>query len=41
MLVPDSHGSNVKWWKIVVMDHVRQGVIDSFLNDLDGELRTA
>ena len=35
MLVPDVHGSNVKWWKIVVMDHVKQGVIDSFLSDLD------
>ena len=39
MLVPDSHGSDVKWWKIVVMDHVRQGVIDSFLSDLDAELK--
>ena len=35
MLVPDVHGNNVKWWKIVVMDHVKQGVIDSFLSDLD------
>jgi len=35
MLVPDVHGNNVKWWKIVVMDHVKQGVIDSFLADLD------
>lgn len=38
LLVPDSHGNQVKWWKIVIMDHVRQGVIDSFLSDLDTEL---
>lgn len=38
MLVPDAHGDEVKWWKIVVMDHVRQGVIDAFLNELDAEL---
>ena len=37
MLVPDAHGEDVKWWKIVVMEHVKQGVIDSFLNDLDLE----
>ena len=35
MLVPDVHGDDAKWWKIVVMDHVKQGVIDSFLVDLD------
>lgn len=38
MLVPDSHGDSVKWWKIVVMEHVKQGVIDAFLNELDAEL---
>lgn len=38
MLVPDAHGDDVKWWKIVVMDHVRQGIIDAFLNELDAEL---
>lgn len=37
MLVPDAHGDHVKWWKIVVMDHVRQGLIDAFINDLDSE----
>lgn len=37
MLVPDAHGENVKWWKIVVMEHVKQGVIDNFLSDLDLE----
>lgn len=39
MLVPDVHSENVKWWKIVVMDHVKQGVIDSFLADLDLDLK--
>lgn len=39
MLVPDVHGNDVKWWKIVVMEHVRQGVVDSFLSDLDNELK--
>lgn len=38
MLVPDAHGEDVKWWKIVVMEHVKQGVIDNFLNDLDLEM---
>ncbi len=37
MLVPDAHGNDVKWWKIVVMDHVKQGTIDSFLSELDAE----
>lgn len=37
MLVPDVHGEDVKWWKIVVMEHVKQGVIDNFLRDLDLE----
>ncbi|MBO3699552.1 pyridoxal-dependent decarboxylase [Roseivirga sp. E12] len=40
MLVPDAHGDNVKWWKIVVMEHVKQGVIDSFLMDLDLERKS-
>ena len=37
MLVPDTHGEGVKWWKIVVMEHVKRGVVDSFLHDLDME----
>ncbi len=36
ILVPDSH-DNPKWYKIVVMDHVTQGLIDKFLLDLDGQ----
>lgn len=35
MLVPDVHEGEPKWWKIVVMDHVRQGVVDQFFADLD------
>jgi glutamate/tyrosine decarboxylase-like PLP-dependent enzyme len=37
-LVPDSH-ENPQWYKIVVMEHVKQGVIDSFLAELHN-LRT-
>lgn len=32
-LVPNSH-HNPDWYKIVVMSHVKQEIIDSFLNDL-------
>lgn len=31
MLVPDTHDDNPNWYKIVVMDHVTQGLIDRFL----------
>ncbi|AGA77415.1 aminotransferase class I/II-fold pyridoxal phosphate-dependent enzyme [Echinicola vietnamensis] len=37
-LVADSYEFKPKWYKIVVMHHVRQGVLDSFLMDLEGEL---
>lgn len=33
-LVPDDHEAPT-WWKIVVMDHVTEGVLDNFLMDLD------
>ncbi|MEP2025246.1 aminotransferase class I/II-fold pyridoxal phosphate-dependent enzyme, partial [Reichenbachiella sp.] len=36
-LVPDDHESP-SWWKIVVMDHVTEGVLDRFLLDLDKSL---
>lgn len=36
-LVPDDHDSPA-WWKIVVMDHVTEGVLDHFLMDLDKTL---
>lgn len=39
MLVPDVHEGKNKWWKIVVMDHVKQGIIDCFLSDLDVYLK--
>lgn len=35
-LVPDAHG-NPSWYKIVVMPHVKQGIIDSFLAELQNE----
>jgi glutamate/tyrosine decarboxylase-like PLP-dependent enzyme len=37
-LVPDSHCSEPSWYKIVVMDHVKKGVLDAFLLDLENEL---
>jgi tyrosine decarboxylase / aspartate 1-decarboxylase len=33
-LVADSYESKPKWYKIVIMPHVKQGVLDSFINDL-------
>ena len=35
-LVPDDH-EDPSWYKIVVMPHVRQGVIDRFLTELEAE----
>lgn len=40
LLVPDSHHSP-KWYKIVVMDHVTQGMIDRFLGELEAQLAEA
>jgi tyrosine decarboxylase/aspartate 1-decarboxylase len=37
-LVPDDH-NDPAWYKIVVMSHVKQGVIDDFLNELDSETK--
>ncbi len=36
-LVPDRHDAP-RWWKIVVMDHVTEGMIDRFLNDVRQEV---
>lgn len=36
-LVPDSH-TNPKWYKIVIMHHVKQGVLDGFIQDLKSEI---
>jgi tyrosine decarboxylase / aspartate 1-decarboxylase len=36
-LVPDNH-DHPRWYKIVMMPHVRQGVSDSFINQLANEL---
>lgn len=37
-LVPDTHEGNPEWYKIVVMPHVKQGVLDDFLNHLSAEI---
>ena len=37
-LVPDSHNANPSWYKIVVMDHVKQGVLDNFIMDVKSNL---
>lgn len=37
-LVPDNHDQKPNWYKIVVMPHVKQGIIDSFLLELKNEL---
>jgi glutamate/tyrosine decarboxylase-like PLP-dependent enzyme len=36
-LVPDTHASEPNWYKIVVMPHVRQGILDNFLMRLSSE----
>jgi tyrosine decarboxylase / aspartate 1-decarboxylase len=37
-LVPDSHNEKPEWYKIVVMPHVKQGIIDNFLHEFKNEL---
>jgi tyrosine decarboxylase/aspartate 1-decarboxylase len=37
-LVPDTHEGEPLWYKIVVMPHVKQGVLDNFLYQLSNEL---
>ena len=34
-LVPDTHHENPSWYKMVVMSHVSQGIIDTFLSQLE------
>lgn len=36
-LVPDNHNEKPNWYKIVVMPHVKQGIIDNFLTELKNE----
>jgi tyrosine decarboxylase/aspartate 1-decarboxylase len=36
-LVPDNHDVKPNWYKIVVMPHVKQGIIDNFLAELKTE----
>lgn len=37
-LVPDSHGNDAQWYKIVVMDHVEIDHLEDFVGDLEKEL---
>ncbi len=37
-LVADAYDRDPKWYKIVVMPHVKQGVIDRFLHDIRNEV---
>lgn len=37
-LVPDTHDGDPAWYKIVVMPHVKQGILDNFLNQLSSSL---
>ncbi len=36
-LVPDNHNEKPNWYKIVVMPHVKSGIIDNFLSELKNE----
>lgn len=36
-LVPDNHAIKPNWYKIVVMPHVKHGIIDNFLTELKNE----
>jgi hypothetical protein len=39
LLVPDTHDGNLRWWKIVLMDHVRESLLEHFRNNLEKEIR--
>lgn len=39
LLVPDTHDGNPRWWKIVLMDHVRESLLEHFLDNLEKERR--
>ena len=41
LLVPDSHDDRPNWYKIVVMDHVTQGLLDRFLMSLPVESKNS
>ena len=38
-LVPDNHMEKPKWWKIVMMTHVKNGVLDTFILVLKSQKR--
>jgi glutamate/tyrosine decarboxylase-like PLP-dependent enzyme len=33
-LVPDTHSGDPKWYKMVIMPHVKQGILDKFISKL-------
>ncbi|UJP65784.1 pyridoxal-dependent decarboxylase [Mongoliitalea daihaiensis] len=39
-LVANAYDRKAEWFKIVVMPHVKQGTIDAFLMELEGELKS-
>jgi len=39
LLVPDRHDDTPRWWKIIVMDHVRDALLEYFLEEI-GEQNT-
>lgn len=39
-LVANSYEGSPEWYKIVLMPHVKQGTIDAFLMELEGELKS-
>lgn len=41
ILVPDTHDENPEWYKIVMMPHVKQGVLDNFLSRLNVEINSS
>lgn len=38
LLVPDKHDGKANWFKIVIMDHVTQGLLDQFFIDLESSM---
>lgn len=40
-LIPDTHDKQPQWYKLILMPHVKQGVLDNFINELHHQLRIA
>jgi len=37
LLVPDTHNGEPRWWKILIMDHARESLLEHFLDSLAKE----